>query len=83
MKLREEVEPRDDVVAKEPRLEVREPRLLPEEHDNVLAERLQGERWGGGRREAESWMGREGGERQRGEGWMGRRMERQFDRKKA
>lgn len=40
MKLSEEVEPRLDVVAREPRLDVREPRLLPEEQDRVLAERL-------------------------------------------
>lgn len=40
VKLREEVEPREDVVAKEPRLEVNEPRLLPDEHDSVLADRL-------------------------------------------
>lgn len=39
MKLREEVEPRLEV-ARDPRLEVREPRLLPEEHDSVLADRL-------------------------------------------
>lgn len=43
MKLSEEVEPRLEVVASEPRLDVREPRLLPEEQDRVLAERLQDE----------------------------------------
>lgn len=42
VKLREEVEPRLEVVASEPRLEVREPRLLPEEQDRVLADRLGG-----------------------------------------
>lgn len=42
MKLSEEVEPRLEVVASEPRLDVREPRLLPEEQDRVLAERLEG-----------------------------------------
>lgn len=40
MKLREEVEPRLEVVASEPRLDVREPRLLPDEQDRVLADRL-------------------------------------------
>lgn len=40
MKLREEVEPRLEVVASEPRLEVREPRLLPDEQERVLADRL-------------------------------------------
>lgn len=44
MKLSEEVEPRLEVVAKEPRLEVREPRLLPDEQDRVLADRLQEEK---------------------------------------
>ena len=44
VKLREEVEPRLEVVAREPRLEVREPRLLPEEQDRVLADRLGAER---------------------------------------
>lgn len=43
MKLSEEVEPRLEVVANEPRLDVRDPRLLPEEQDRVLAERLQDE----------------------------------------
>lgn len=42
MKLSEEVEPKLEVVASEPRLDVREPRLLPEEQDRVLAERLEG-----------------------------------------
>lgn len=51
MKLSEEVEPRLEVVAREPRLDVREPRLLPDEQDRVLADRLQ-ER-GGGRRKKE------------------------------
>lgn len=41
MKLREEVEPRLEVVASEPRLDVREPRLLPDEQDRVLADRLE------------------------------------------
>lgn len=41
MKLREEVEPRLEVVANEPRLDVREPRLLPDEQDRVLADRLE------------------------------------------
>lgn len=41
VKLREEVEPRLEVVAREPRLDVREPRLLPDEQDRVLADRLQ------------------------------------------
>ncbi len=39
MKLREEVEPKLEV-ARDPRLEVNDPRLLPEEHDSVLADRL-------------------------------------------
>lgn len=42
MKLSEEVDPRLEVVAKDPRLDVREPRLLPDEQDRVLADRLQG-----------------------------------------
>ncbi len=41
MKLREEVEPRLEVVASEPRLDVSEPRLLPDEQDRVLADRLE------------------------------------------
>lgn len=41
MKLSEEVEPRLEVVASEPRLDAREPRLLPDEHERVLADRLQ------------------------------------------
>lgn len=41
MKLSEEVDPRLEVVANEPRLDVREPRLLPDEQDRVLADRLQ------------------------------------------
>lgn len=44
MKLREEVEPRLEVVASEPRLDVREPRLLPDEQDSVLADRLEDRR---------------------------------------
>lgn len=44
MKLSEEVDPRLEVVANEPRLDVREPRLLPDEQDRVLADRLQ-ETW--------------------------------------
>lgn len=43
MKLREEVEPMLEVVAREPRLDAREPRLLPEEQESVLAERLREE----------------------------------------
>ena len=42
MKLRDEVEPRLEVVASEPRLDVREPRLLPDEQERVLADRLEG-----------------------------------------
>lgn len=41
MKLREEVEPRLEVVASEPRLDVRDPRLLPDEQDRVLADKLE------------------------------------------
>lgn len=40
VKLREEVEPKLEV-ARDPRLEVNDPRLLPEEHDSVLADRLE------------------------------------------
>lgn len=40
MKLREEVEPKLELVASEPRLDVSEPRLLPDEHESVLADRL-------------------------------------------
>lgn len=55
MKLSEEVEPRLEVVASEPRLDVREPRLLPEEQDRVLADRLEGETgWKGGTWQKES-----------------------------
>ncbi|TNN64643.1 hypothetical protein EYF80_025152 [Liparis tanakae] len=36
VKLSDEVEPRLDVVAREPRLDVREPRLLPDEQDRPL-----------------------------------------------
>lgn len=41
VKLREEVEPRLEVVAREPRLDVRDPRLLPDEQERLLADRLQ------------------------------------------
>lgn len=47
------MEPRLEVVASEPRLDVREPRLLPEEQDRVLAERLEGETGWGAR---EAWQ---------------------------
>lgn len=39
MKLRDDSEPRLEA-ASEPRLDVRDPRLLPDEQDSVLADRL-------------------------------------------
>lgn len=42
MKLSEEAEPKLEVVAKEPRLDVREPRLLLDEQERVLSDRLGG-----------------------------------------
>lgn len=44
MKLSEEAEPKLEVVAKEARLDVREPRLLLDEQERVLSDRLGG-RW--------------------------------------
>lgn len=43
MKLSDDNEPRLEA-ASEPRLDAREPRLLPEEQDNVLADKLKGGR---------------------------------------